>query len=37
VIQNVVASDLPPLTADQMAVLTRLYDQKIRQLVHQRW
>jgi aryl-alcohol dehydrogenase-like predicted oxidoreductase len=37
VIQNVVASDLPPLTADQMAMLTRLYDQKIRQLVHQRW
>jgi len=37
VLQNVAATDLPPLTADQVAVLAKLYDQKIRDLVHQRW
>jgi len=37
VIQNVAASDLPPLSADQAAVLANLYDEKIRALVHQRW
>ena len=37
VLQNVAASDLPPLNADQTAVLAKLYDQKIRDLVHQRW
>jgi aryl-alcohol dehydrogenase-like predicted oxidoreductase len=37
VLQNVAATDLPPLNADQAAVLAKLYDQKIRDLVHQRW
>jgi aryl-alcohol dehydrogenase-like predicted oxidoreductase len=37
VVQNVTASALPPLTAEQMAALEKLYDTKIRSLVHQRW
>jgi aryl-alcohol dehydrogenase-like predicted oxidoreductase len=37
VVQNVAASALPPLTAEQMAALAKLYDTKIRPLVHQRW
>jgi aryl-alcohol dehydrogenase-like predicted oxidoreductase len=37
VIQNIAASDLPPLQANQASVLARLYDEKIRPLVHQRW
>jgi aryl-alcohol dehydrogenase-like predicted oxidoreductase len=37
VAQNVAASALPPLTAEQMAALAKLYDTKIRPLVHQRW
>ncbi len=37
VIQNAAASDLPPLSANQVAVLANLYDEKIRPLVHQRW
>jgi aryl-alcohol dehydrogenase-like predicted oxidoreductase len=37
VIQNVAASELAPLTTDQTAVLAKLYDEKIRPLVHQRW
>jgi aryl-alcohol dehydrogenase-like predicted oxidoreductase len=37
VIQNVAASDLPPLKADQAAVLAKIYDEKIGALVHQRW
>ena len=37
VIQNVTASDLPPLPDDRVALLAKLYDQKIRALVHQRW
>ena len=37
VLQNIAATDLPPLNADQAAVLAKLYDQKIRDLVHQRW
>ena len=37
VVQNVSASALPPLTAEQMAALAKLYDTKIRSLVHQRW
>jgi aryl-alcohol dehydrogenase-like predicted oxidoreductase len=37
VIQNAAASDLPPLKADQAAVLAKLYEEKIRSLVHQRW
>ena len=37
VLQNIAATDLPPLNADQAAVLAKLYGQKIRDLVHQRW
>ena len=37
VVQNVAASALPPLTGEQMAALVKLYDTKIRSLVHQRW
>jgi aryl-alcohol dehydrogenase-like predicted oxidoreductase len=37
VAQNVAASELPPLTAGQMAALAKLYETKIRPLVHQRW
>lgn len=37
VVQNVATSALPPLTAEQMAALAKLYDTKIRPLVHQRW
>jgi aryl-alcohol dehydrogenase-like predicted oxidoreductase len=37
VVQNVRASALPPLTTEQMAALAKLYDTKIRSLVHQRW
>ncbi len=37
VFQNVAASALPPLTSEQMAALAKLYDTKIRPLVHQRW
>jgi len=37
VVQNVAASALPPLTTEQMAALAKLYDTKIRPLVHQRW
>jgi aryl-alcohol dehydrogenase-like predicted oxidoreductase len=37
VVQNVAASSLPPLTAGQLTALAKLYDTKIRSLVHQRW
>jgi aryl-alcohol dehydrogenase-like predicted oxidoreductase len=37
VVQNVGASALPPLATEQMAALAKLYDTKIRSLVHQRW
>ena len=37
VLQNIAATDLPPLNPNQAAVLAKLYDQKIRDLVHQRW
>jgi len=35
--ENARASDLPPLTAEQMDTLKRLYEEKIAPLVHQRW
>ena len=35
--ENCAASDLPPLTPDVMAAVLRIYDQKIRRLVHGRW
>ncbi len=34
---NCRASDLPPLSDEQMALVRELYDRKIRALVHQRW
>jgi aryl-alcohol dehydrogenase-like predicted oxidoreductase len=34
---NVTAADLPPLTAEQMAVVEDVYDRYIRAQVHQRW
>ncbi|MBK8139092.1 MAG: aldo/keto reductase [Chloroflexi bacterium] len=34
---NSAASDLPPLTPEQMAAVTSLYDRLIRGQVHQRW
>ena len=34
---NCRASDLPPLSDEQMARVRELYDSKIRALVHQRW
>jgi aryl-alcohol dehydrogenase-like predicted oxidoreductase len=37
VVQNVGASALPTSTPEQMAALAKLYDTKIRSLVHQRW
>jgi aryl-alcohol dehydrogenase-like predicted oxidoreductase len=37
VVQNAGASKLPPLNPDQAAALAKLYDEKIRPLVHQRW
>jgi len=37
VIQNVGASDLPPLNSEQKKALAALYDAKISALVHQRW
>ena len=34
---NCAASELPPLTDSAMAAITKLYDERIRPLVHQRW
>jgi aryl-alcohol dehydrogenase-like predicted oxidoreductase len=34
---NVAAADLPPLSATQLADLERLYDERIRAHVHDRW
>jgi aryl-alcohol dehydrogenase-like predicted oxidoreductase len=37
VADNCQAADLPPLAPETRAELQRIYDQKIRPLVHQRW
>jgi aryl-alcohol dehydrogenase-like predicted oxidoreductase len=37
IVDNCRASDLPPLSAEAMAAVQRVYDQKIRALVHDRW
>jgi aryl-alcohol dehydrogenase-like predicted oxidoreductase len=37
VADNCRASQLPPLRIEQMAEIKRIYDEKIRPLVHQRW
>jgi aryl-alcohol dehydrogenase-like predicted oxidoreductase len=37
VADNARASDLPPLTPEVMASVRRIYDARIRPLVHQRW
>jgi aryl-alcohol dehydrogenase-like predicted oxidoreductase len=34
---NVAAADLPPLTGSQLADLERLYDERVRAHVHDRW
>jgi aryl-alcohol dehydrogenase-like predicted oxidoreductase len=36
-VQNVRAADLPPLSGQAMAKIKDIYDQKIREQVHQRW
>jgi aryl-alcohol dehydrogenase-like predicted oxidoreductase len=35
--ENCAASALPPLSAETMAAVAKIYDEKIRPLVHQRW
>src|SRR5262249_52838390 len=35
--ENCGASDLPPLSPEQMTAIRRIYDAKIRPLVHHRW
>ena len=35
--ENCAASDLPPLSDDTMRAVRRIYDEKIRPLVHHRW
>jgi aryl-alcohol dehydrogenase-like predicted oxidoreductase len=37
VVENCSASDLPPLTLETMTQVRRIYDDKIRAQVHQRW
>jgi aryl-alcohol dehydrogenase-like predicted oxidoreductase len=37
VLQNIAASELPPLRAEQSSILAKLYQEKIGPLVHQRW
>ena len=37
VADNCQASDLAPLSAETMAAIKRIYDEKIRPQVHQRW
>jgi aryl-alcohol dehydrogenase-like predicted oxidoreductase len=37
VIENSKASDLAPLSSEQMQMLTKIYQDEIRPLVHQRW
>jgi aryl-alcohol dehydrogenase-like predicted oxidoreductase len=37
VAENCAASDLPPLTAEAMAAIRRIYDARIRAQVHHRW
>jgi aryl-alcohol dehydrogenase-like predicted oxidoreductase len=34
---NCRASDVPPLTLEQMAEIKRIYDERVRPLVHHRW
>lgn len=35
--ENCAASDLSPVSAENMAAIAKIYDEKIRPLVHQRW
>ncbi len=37
IVDNCRASDLPPLSPEAMAAVRRIYDHKIRYLVHDRW
>jgi aryl-alcohol dehydrogenase-like predicted oxidoreductase len=36
-VANAAAGNLPPLTAEQMAAVKKVYDTDIRPLVHSRW
>ena len=35
--QNAAAAELPPLTDEQLAAVTDVYDRLIREHVHDRW
>jgi aryl-alcohol dehydrogenase-like predicted oxidoreductase len=35
--ENCAAADLPPISAEAMSVVRRIYDERIRPQVHQRW
>jgi aryl-alcohol dehydrogenase-like predicted oxidoreductase len=35
--ENVKAAELPPLNPDQMAAVSKIYEEQIREHVHQRW
>jgi aryl-alcohol dehydrogenase-like predicted oxidoreductase len=35
--ENIAAADLPPLSVDVMSAVTRVYDQRVRALVHKNW
>jgi len=37
VLENINAAELPALTSAQMDALTRIYEDQVRPLVHQRW
>jgi aryl-alcohol dehydrogenase-like predicted oxidoreductase len=37
VAENCAAADLPPLTDEAMAAVRKIYDERIREAVHQRW
>ena len=37
VLENIKAAELPALTTAQMDALTRIYEDQVRPLVHQRW
>jgi aryl-alcohol dehydrogenase-like predicted oxidoreductase len=37
VLENIKAAELPALTSAQMEALTRIYQDQVRPLVHQRW
>ena len=36
-LDNIKASDLPPLAEDEMKMVTELYDRKLREIIHPQW